>query len=218
MRQIFFIILTWVVIHNNSFGQNGQEKLDSIVSEFTKDLKKNGIVKMGYTQHSCVGTRRSVKETKKKDYCNYDIIYYELYLFWQDRARTFIKKFDNCGGYNQLEIKDDFFLNYYSKYKDRIRSERIEPFQTIIINGTDTLISTSLIDHSCRRKIVFYDGQDTIIKYINNFNLLSRFGLEPNINFETNSKLMIVEWDKQTSEIILGIEKKKKFKRAKQKL
>lgn len=214
-RTLIFLLTT--LLFSTSVSGQTKENVDTLVDDFTTSLRKKGIIKIGFTNHFCVGSLIDPKEARKKDYCNYEVIYYEVYVFWQDKGKTFLKKFDNCGPYNQIEIHDSIFFEFFDKYKDIIKNESVEPFQTVTIDGNNFTYQTSFAIHSCISEIMYCDNEDTIVKSINHYDLRKNFGDEKkgNVNWIRNNELKIVEWDRLTTAIIRQLEKDKKFKRVK---
>lgn len=214
--RTFIFLLTTLLFSTRVSGQT-KENVDTLVDNFTNSLRKKGIIKIGFTNHFCVGSLIDLKEARKKDYCHYEVIYYEVYVFWQDKGKTFLKKFDNCGQYNHVVINDTVFFDFFYKYKYIIKNENVEPFQTVTINGNNFTYQTSFAFHTCESLIMYCDNEDTIVKSIDHNALKKNLGDENkgNVNWIRNNELKIVEWDRLTTAIIRQLEKDKKFKRAK---
>ncbi|NOZ74568.1 MAG: hypothetical protein GXO90_04220 [FCB group bacterium] len=209
-------IICLVTILMFVFNLNGQDRgdIDIIVDDFIKELNHRGINEIGYTKHYCVGYYWAWDN--EEDRCDYDIIYYEVYLFWRNEGRNYVKKFDNCGQFNHIELETSIFFDFYNSYKDVIKKEEVKPYQVLKIVDKDTTIHSIWIDHSCHRELKLYDGDDLIIKNIDEFDLSENdFGtdIDANINFEFNSTLILVKWSNNIDKVIRKLEIDNKFKR-----
>jgi hypothetical protein len=217
MKKITLILTLLVFATIGGKGQNTEAQLDSLATKFVRDLKDAGITKIGYAKNYCIGYYYTWDN--ENDRCDYETIYYSLHLFWQVENQTFVKKFDNCGEFNQIQIANSDFLDFYFDNQEKINAEKVKNFQAIVIkeNG-DTLIWTSKVNHSCHWTLVIHDHDQSVIKSINENDLLEEpeFGSKHlNINYEFNRDLKTVEWMRLTESQINRVTKNKKFERNK---
>lgn len=198
------IISFLLLIGLNGFGQKSAHELDSISNEFIRELNKEGINNMIYYKNYCIGC---IIENKP---CEYQRPFYNSYLIWGKKNKSFIKKFDNCGSYNKV-ITTKSIMNFYESYKDTIKDEFIKDFTVKNIEGKDTSYLYLMIDHSGHSKIIMYDAIDTIYHHINYFNLVEKSGDNLNINYLYNKTLKLVELDLMIGKLIGKIYNSKKF-------
>src|SRR5690606_10071816 len=124
MKRSILILTVSIFVSITLFGQNTGERLDSLVSIFVTQLENKGASKIGHAKQYCIG---SVYTWHDENYrCDYDLIYYRLYLFWQNADSTFVKLFDNCGEFSQNRIAESDFLNFSFDNREKIISEEIK--------------------------------------------------------------------------------------------
>ena len=198
------IISFLLLIGLSGFGQKSAYELDSISKEFLGELKKKGITNIIYYTNYCIGC---VRENKP---CEYQRPFYNSYLIWKKKNKSFIKKFDNCGSYNKVKVTKDV-MSFYESHKDTIKSEFIKDFKVKSIEGKDTSYLYIMVDHSGHSKIIMYDVIDTIYHHIDYFNLAERSGDDLNVNYLYNQNLKLVELDLIIEKLISKIDKNKKF-------
>jgi len=218
MKRTSFILTLTFIVSLQSFGQNSGEKLDSLVSVFTLNLKSEGVNRLGYAKEYCVGY---VYTWEDKEYrCDYDLIYYNVYLFWQTDSSVFVKLFDNCGEFNQLEIGNSDFLRFHYENRETIVSEEIKSFEGYRMMGEDSVQTFSRTSHSCWWQLVVHNGDHSTIKKVDTYNLKEHtdgYGMEimNNINHDYNMGLKTVEWIKRTEKELDRIHELGTFKRIK---
>ncbi len=210
---IILTVIAFALIETN--GQNTEEQLDSIVAKFKDSLKNKGVTEIGYVKNYCIGYK--IFWDNKNEHCDYKTTYFSLYFFWKTNNNTFMKKFDNCGEFNQIQISESNFLNFYFDNKETIKNEKVKRFQIAEIkeNG-DTAISLLIVNHSCHLKLVIYDKNEIVSKHINKYDLSEvSQRKQRNINYTHNTNLKLVKWMYMTQKEIKRVNDDKKFTRLK---
>jgi hypothetical protein len=196
------VVLNLIVIQAN--GQSKTDNFEKAFSNSINELKKKGISKIGYSWRSCIGTRKQNRD------CSGEVRDRELYLFWKNGNETFVKKFDNCGEFNEVKITDDVFFAFYEKNGRQIRNEEVKPFRESIFGGK---ISRN---HGCSKELAVFEPEGDIVKDFDYFDL--SFKTRPkkkstNRNYKRNNKLKLVAWDEQIEELIKRLDQENSFKR-----
>ncbi|MCC6371511.1 MAG: hypothetical protein IT236_10950 [Bacteroidia bacterium] len=197
-------------------AQNTKQSMDKRVSEFVTVLQDKKVKQIGYTTYYCLGSKKTAEF--KQNVCDYESVYYETYLFWMEGSKNFVKKFDNCSEFNEVEIKSNQFFSYFVFNREKIKNEEVKRFQATEIIGKDTLLLTVSTDHACHAKLTIFEGNRRIDKVIDYHNLSAattgdKNKSEININYTYNNALKLVEWDKKIKEIVTDLGKKKSFAR-----
>lgn len=212
-RLIFGLFFLLPLIN---MAQNSKQSMDKRVADYITTLQDKKIKQIGFATYYCTGTVKN--NDFKENVCNYESVYYETYLFWLDGTRNFVKKFDNCSEFNEVEIKSSQFFSYFVFNRDKIKNEEVKRFQSIEVTGKDTLFLTVSSTQSCRTKLTIFEGNRRVEKQIDYHNLTAattgdKNKTQMNINYKYNTALKVVEWEKKIKETIIELEKKKKFAR-----
>ncbi len=115
---------------------------DVIDSRINKAIDVLGIDTVLIYSFSCSGC--STSDSCKKEESHY--------LFWKQKGRFYIKRFDYCKDFTALELNKSNPLRFYLQYREAIVSEQIRPptFRKITVsnNKFDTILLSSSTDHS----------------------------------------------------------------------
>lgn len=187
-----------------SFSQrNSATSADSLVNEFTEELKAQGFEKIGYTKHYCPGYYRIWKPGER---CDYSTEYYQVYVFWEDSLVSFVKKFDNCGAYTSVQMSNSPFFDFFEDNTDGIMGEMVTPFEyTKYVNGKPEQDKVRT-NHSCRREFKINWAGEYISKNFDLFDLKKKDGDRDNDHYSANNKLKLVQWDERISKLVWKIE------------
>jgi hypothetical protein len=211
MTKLTLALTVLFILPFASKGQkNGLTQVDSMVQAFTEELQASGFQRIGYTRHYCVGYNRIFKASEK---CEYTDEYYQVYLFWEDSTVSYVKKFDNCGAYLNIQMSTSPFFDYYAENETAISADEVAPFEFSKEKNGKEEIKQNPSDHSCRRDIVVTLGGNLVTKTFDLHNLKKKDGDKVNLHYSANSDLALVDWDKRTSKFIWKIEKKGWFVR-----
>jgi len=121
MKIKYFLFLTLVFFSFESYGQNFQLKIDSIVKLEIKALQNSGIDTLGFYRNTDVGYG-----------------YFSMtYLFWKKNDSTHIQKFKDLE-FNREEFKksksvfieNSIFFNFYNINKASLDNEKVKSFRT----------------------------------------------------------------------------------------
>ena len=213
LRFLFLFILL-SCFASRVLSQETEQATISKVNAFIDSLKSNNISKIGFKKDYCVGCIQWVhidSNGRASFKCD---MYFTLYLFWQNREKGYIKKFDACGPSNEVIIDPIEVFEYPDKYAGKMKKEELKPFSSWEKNpnGDSTLVD-SYIDHWGHCDLLFLDKQDSIFRDIDFYSLVKEFNGTQNLNYSENKRLKIVEWEERLSNIISKLEKEEKFKR-----
>ena len=128
----------------------------------------------------CVGSV-SLNEIDPKE-CSNCYSENDIYIFWNENGKSYIKKFDNCSEFNTIEIFDFQPSEFLKNNSKELLTKKVGRFQ--INNDTYSTIS-----HSCFQNFIVNNGQS---KFENNFDNYYLTGENKNLNYETNNELKII--------------------------
>ena len=189
-----------LTLNNLTYSQQEENKIDSLVTEFTSELKLKGVNDFFSVKIFCVGGTKIVFPNE----CD---SFYETYLFWRINNKSFIKKFDTCKNYRQIDITETKIIESFIESKDNLKNEIVKKYTTIENGGNSTVLET---DHSCFRMFQFQTENDS---FINKFDLfdLTTDSADKNLYYESNNKLRLVELSKMCDKLISKIENGRQF-------
>ena len=106
------------------------------------------------------------------DTCSYEET---QYLFWMQNSKTFLKRFDYCKNYEAVELDTTNPIMFYLINRRAIDNEEIKAATYYEIRrtkkGIDTLIGTSMVDHSYYHNFNFWIKDRSIRKTVDIYNL-----------------------------------------------
>ena len=171
-----------------------------MITEFTSELKINGVTDYFQVKRFCVGGKNIVFPNE----CD---SFFETFLFWRINNRSFIKKFDTCENYRQIDITETKILESFIENKDNLKNEIVKKYTTIENGKNSTILKT---DHSCFRIFQFQTENDSFINKFDLFDLTTDSG-DKNLYYESNNKLRLVELSKMCDKLISKIENARQF-------
>ena len=151
----------------------------------------------------CVGGIR-IEMPNEKD-CKNCYSENDIYIFWTEKGKSYIQKFDNCSEFNIVEIIDFEPMEFLKNNSTKLQTENVRRYQV----DEDTY---STVSHSCFRNYVLNDGQT---KFEKEFDVYDLTGEKNNLNFKTNNELKLIQLDKKLNEIISKLESANRFERNK---
>ncbi len=173
-------------------------KLESITDIF--DAKKLSYIGL---KKYCVGGVR-IEMPNEKD-CKNCYSENDIYIFWTDKNKSYVQKFDNCSEFNTVEISEFIPTEFLKNNSSELQTENVKRYQI-----DKDIYST--VSHSCFRNYMLNDGKT---KYEKEFDIYDLTGEKDNLNFRTNNNLKLIQLDKKLNEIISKLEKENRFERNK---
>jgi len=174
-----------------------QQSVDSIIESKTKELNSYGVKDFFYFESYCIGGFKIVDGTKIDCSLNNS----NLYVFWKKDNKNFVEKIDKCVN-PKIEIEDKIF-NFYLKNINQIKDESVEKYtiREDSIVGNMKYSRVKMVSHSCHSKFHFYVNATLIEKRFDKFNLTTE-EVDPNLNYNRNNNLKLVELGKLCDEVI----------------
>ena len=140
-------LLTLTILLTQFLFSSGQE-ITVKINETIDSLKQLQVDTLLIYKNYCVGCDFN-------EPCRFEP---SMFLFWKQNGQTLLKKFSNCERIQEILVINDSPLDFYSKHKATINSEKIEPPTYYEITKRnkkmDTTVWTQHVDHS-----TFYDFQ-----------------------------------------------------------
>lgn len=190
MKNVILSIL--LIVTTMSYAQYDEDHLNKIVSEFTTSLEDKGVDTYLISKRYCMGSVE-IFDLGNGKRCVSKGTYFEVYLFWEEDGQAKLKKIDNCGEYATLNLNTNEVIDFMTQHKNDIK---INPIKRYEIATKDSGPKQSTKIHSCYRLISYKDrGGMKIDQSYNLFDLTSD-ALEPNLNYEYNNGLKLLELEK----------------------
>jgi len=209
-------LISLLLIFNLTFGQDKSDQTESLIAEFKLEMKKENISNFFMVKHITYGY--TILTHKKGDTtpCIPKGHYFNMYGFWKNGNNTWLKKYDNCGGFNAVKLTNSKATDFYKEAIEKLKKEEVEAYiikRDSIINGKKySFVSAS--NHSALRYFWFFQNSVEFTKKLDKYNLETEED-NRNLNYTSNNNLSIATLNLICEEIIYGLEKKKIFKRLK---
>ena len=188
-----YTFIFFFIISNLTFGQVSKDQTESYIKKFRKELKKKNVEEFFVVKHIQYGTVK-LFHINDKDYCEKDGVHYRMYAFWKEDNDYWLKVFDNCGGFIPMKLENKKAFDFYVENFEKIKLDEVEIYKLkadSIENGKKySYVSTQ--SHSPLRYFWFYKGSVKFKKYFDKYNLTSD-EKSPNLNYELNNNLELVE-------------------------
>ncbi|MEP2935573.1 MAG: hypothetical protein ABJM06_07625 [Gilvibacter sp.] len=207
--KLLLVVAVLFLATYSSQAQQDEAFVDNAISEFIESQPTQVRSSMYSVKRFCNG---SVKMFMMADgsRCATTGDYIEAYLIYKNEAAVFIKKFDNCGAYDAIQLEDAKVYKMFVTDAGSLVKEVVKPYKTAQEN-TQPLSRTKV--YRCHRSFTYYIGEEsTIVSYP--LYDLSNESLQPNVNYEFNNNLGTVKLDKILDSIIVPLEENKSFKRS----
>jgi hypothetical protein len=203
MKKICLLIL--FLLSNFIFSQKREDDFRNELKNLTNvdQLKKENIDFIAYKEFS-VGSYRISKanDPNRCPKCDYN---YSTYVFWKKNDINYLQRFDNCGKYFPLKIDNENVLNFDNENFEKIKSEKIKPFQ----NKNKNIV---MIDHSTFKEFLISKNGKETYNYFDMYNLETD-SKNPNINYIFNRNLKLVKLNYMIENEIKNLENLNLFKR-----
>ena len=202
------LVVLFLIFSLNGLAQKYDMKMDSVVKQKIEMLISTHVNAIGYTKPSCIGYFPSST----------------AYLFWKNDKKTFIQKFKDgefrkepIRSFKPIQITDSVFFTFYSNNKTSIKSEKVERYKTKPDSISDNRAYSSVIttSHSCHRNFTILENKEYLKFYFDFFDLQEFHGkgkTDRNLNYDSNIRTKIVEWDKLISEFLEKLESENDIK------
>ena len=203
-----------LLICNLTIGQEKVDPTESLISEFKAELNEKNIMDFFVVKRITYGTAQIV-DLSDPNSCNPNGIYFTMYAFWKDGKDSFVKKFDNCGGFNSLKLSDSKPIELYKKNYEKLKSEKVKSYQLKPDSlGKDGLIYKSILSrtHQPLRYFWFFIKSMEFTNHFDTYDLTTEKE-KPNLNYKSNSKLKLVKLNAICEEIIDELNDKNMFNR-----
>lgn len=151
MRFILIIVLG--LLNVSSFSQD-KFLFEWDGKSFIDTLKSNDVDTVCTIRNCCIGSI-SINENDIDSICDKkDWRYFDLYVFWRQKGRDYMKKFNNCFEFEAIQLDSIKFLNYFIDNQSVLFKEKLKPAIGIEkINKGDTTFIVYDIDHYCELDI-----------------------------------------------------------------
>jgi len=200
-KLIFFLLL----FPHLSFAQQRKDPTDSLITVFRAKMKQENISDFFLVKHINQGSYR-VTNHKDPNNCNVSLRYFTMYVFWKDGRQTWVKKYDNCGGFKAIKLSKSTPIEFYKKNISQLKTESVREYALKIdtISQGKLQITSMSESHGPYRYFWFYNNN---MEFKQSF---SKFQLETskedkNLNYEYNHSLVIVQLNTICEEIISNL-------------
>ena len=173
------------------------------VKQKIKELNKKQIdyllLKKYYTYF---GFLNSVNRNENCNDCSSNTFYY---IIWKEKSENYIQKFDKCGFFYPKKLINSSIIDFYNSNFEDLKNEDVKMYE--IGNG-----KVSFEMHTELRDFILKKNQNLIHK---NFDILYLTTNEemPNLNYEYNNNLKLIELNKLIANEIKINDSLKLFKR-----
>jgi hypothetical protein len=209
MQKSLIIIL--FLIFNLTFGQEKFDPTENMISDFKVKLNGKGVSDFFVIKRITYGTAY-IYDFDDPNSCNPNGIYFTMYAFWKNEEGSFVKKFDNCGGFNSIKLADSKPIDFYQKNIEEIKLSEVKPYQTTSDSIANGLIyrGVKTLNHQPQRYFWFFNKSGVFQNDFDKFKLTTEKE-EPNLNYKFNNNLPIVKLNAICEEIINNLNKANEF-------
>jgi hypothetical protein len=199
MKNILLVSL--FLFSFSAFSQNDEARVDSLVTDFKKNLVERDISTFLVTKRYCMGEINIFKLGDEK-ICTSKSTYYAVYVFWQEEGKSMVKKIDNCGFYISLEAPDNMVLDFMEQHGQDIQQHPIKPYE-IASKESGPIKSTET--YPCSRVLTYVSPSLNIDQQFALFDLTND-ALEDNINYAYNNGLKALELEEVLARAISQVD------------
>ncbi|GAB5400032.1 MAG: hypothetical protein Aureis2KO_16170 [Aureisphaera sp.] len=178
-------------------GQNDMAYVQQLTDEFTQKLKERDIQDYMVTQHVCSGKIEMFKIDGKM--CVTKDTYVESYVLWKEDGQTFLKKIDNCGLFHSIPLQDDTLYETYMANRGEMMKEKVGKYKSETY-GKIPAVRRKV--QPCGRVFMMEGTTGSARKAFSLFDISNESEGGKNLNYESNMKLKIVEFNEMISEEI----------------
>jgi hypothetical protein len=204
------LIAVLLFISNSAIGQGvSPGQLDSIVTDFVKEIQSKNIDTICIYKDYCVGCVYSIFDEEKR--CNYSSIYIPTYILWIKKGKTFLTKKDNCFNYSTIEIDAANLWRLFFRHQKQIKREKVKMFEYIVYENQKKTVYFIMRDHSNHQDFKMIINGDIISMNFDEFDLEKKCDGSVNINYLYNQKLKGKKIIDELNQLTRNIEKEKLF-------
>ena len=203
--KLFIILLAFIT--KISYAQNtSYQHLDTLVTNFVKELQVNHIDTICIYKNYCVGCIHIFDN--ETDKCNYSSIFIPTYILWLNQGKIFLSKKDNCFDYSTIEIDSTSLWKIFFAYKNQIKKEKVKPFEYVICENHKKNVYFMSVDHSNHQDFKMIINNNIIGMNFDEFNLKKEHDGNLNINYLHNLNLKGRKVIDELRQLVQGIENK----------
>ena len=145
------IVLLFVITGSISVAQNDKAYVESLVSDFTSNLKKNSVNDYFYMYKFCDG-HIEMFNLENGRICTSKGTYYEVYVFWKDGDKAMVNKIDNCGVFNSVLLDDVALIDFVNTNTKQLKKGEVKKYA---VKNPENVPAQRTEIHSCKRKFQF---------------------------------------------------------------
>jgi hypothetical protein len=190
--MLFLILLSCF-----SIAQNDERKVNDLVDRFSEVLYQNGTETFFYNKRYCIG-RTVMLPNKDGSMCFSNGTYYEVYFFWNDGDKVMMKKIDNCGPYDEVQIEDSRVFDIFIDREEQLKNEEVMRYT---VENPENVPALSSEVHPCRREFNFSYDYKVVMKEYELYDLTNESKYQ-NIYYEQNKNVSMVHLDSIIDDLI----------------
>ncbi|WP_109437020.1 hypothetical protein [Aquimarina sp. AU119] len=205
MRVLIVIFSLLLSCKTNKISRENVESSTQIVKIQESMLNEN-ITDYFIIEHIQYGMIRIAKKKySKAEVCLPNGTYYSLYAFWNKNELNYIQKFDNCGEFQPIIIKNSSPYEYYQNNSREIIKSEVKQYKT----DNESYMT---LTHQPLRYFWFVKQNEIFTSNFDKFDLTTTED-EPNLNHESNNEQPIVKLNEKSEKLIILLNEQNKFKR-----
>ncbi|NIK93215.1 hypothetical protein GZ212_13715 [Mangrovimonas sp. CR14] len=211
-----YLIIFLFLIFNLTFGQEKDDPAKSLIEEFKMEMNRENIKNFFIVKHITYVSKFLIFNKEDSTACNPNGYFFNLYGFWKNGNEAWIKKYDNCGGFNSIKLVDSKPVDFFIENIEELKKGEVE----IYIIKPDSMSNgkkysyTSTRLHSPQRFFWFFSDSSEFQKNFDKYNLETEED-NKNLNYESNNNLSIAKLNSICEDIIYRLEEKEVFSRLK---
>jgi len=113
MQKLIFLLLLFPHL---SFAQQRKDPTDSLITVFRAKMEQENISDFFLVKHITYGGFR-IFDSDDPNACRIHDRYFTMYAFWKDGRQTWVKKYDNCGGFKAIKLSKSTPIEFYNKFQ-----------------------------------------------------------------------------------------------------
>ncbi|WP_203295619.1 hypothetical protein [Luteirhabdus pelagi] len=198
-KILFFCLL--LGIFQPSVAQEGNTELKATVETFTQQLKAEGANLIFYVDQFCLG-KTEIFKVRNNQNCIVSPTYHSYYVFWQKGNEQYLQRIDKCGRFQKIPLEDNEIFETVSMNMTNLKNETILPYKK---QRPDTGPTSSTETYPCRRNYKFIKENSSFERQFMLYDISSMED-NPNMNYEHNQGLSIVQLENMLDEFIEEIQ------------
>ena len=195
-----FILIIFGIISTLSFAQNDKAYVESLISDFTSNLKNNAVNDYFYMYKFCEG-HIEMFTVKDGRMCTSNGTYYEVYVFWKEEDQAMVKKIDNCGLFTSIALDDGALADFAKNNSKQLKNGKVKKYA---VQNPENVPTQRTEIHSCKRIFQFNEANNSFGQEYNLYDLTNDSKYE-NLNYKSNNDLKVVELEKKIEDEVSKI-------------